>query len=102
MFRFVLALCLILTACDSPSPMMRGATHHEAEIGGYRITVWQQADRVEIIRHGMARRADQPQLREIMVQAAQQTTGCQLRPGSIEGDTGVLRARLDCSQPDGA
>ncbi|MCC5962680.1 MAG: hypothetical protein JJU09_06090 [Rhodobacteraceae bacterium] len=102
MFRLAPALCLILAACDSPSPMMQGATHHETEIGDYRITVWQQAEQVEIIRHGMARRADQPQLRAMMVQAAQQTTGCHLRPDSIEGDTGVLRARLDCSQPDAA
>jgi hypothetical protein len=33
-----------------------------------------------------------------MVQAAQATTGCVLRPETIEGDTGVLRAQLQCDQ----
>lgn len=92
----LLVSCLLLIGCDSPSPWMRDAIPHETEAGGYRFTVWQLDDKVEIIRHGMAARTDQPDLRALMAQAARDTTGCRLRPGSVSGDTGVLRAQLIC------
>lgn len=95
--RFCLALSvMLLAACDSPSPWMQGGTRHEVLLEGYRFTIWHQGNAVEIIRHGYAARADQPRLRPLMAQAARQATGCSLRPGSVEGDTGVLRAHIDC------
>jgi len=44
----------------------------------------------------MARRDDMPQLRGVLMQAMRDATGCALRENSVEGDIGVLRARLDC------
>ena len=96
----ILASSLVLFACDSPSPWMRAATAHKAEAGGHHFTVWRQDDRVEIIRHGMAARADQAGLRALMAQVARDTTGCRLRPASVSGDTGVLRAQLICDGPE--
>ncbi|TVS05387.1 MAG: hypothetical protein EA407_02395 [Rhodobacteraceae bacterium] len=96
LFILVLLYASLLASCDSPSPSMQGAMRHEAVLESYRFTIWQKGDQVEIIRHGYAPSADQPKLRGLMVQAAQQTTGCRLQPGSAEGDTGVLRARLGC------
>ncbi len=92
------SLALMLVACDSPSPWMRDALRHEVTLEGYRFTVWQQGQHVEIIRHGHAPRSDQPALRPLMARAARQATGCALHPGSLEGDTGVLRARLACDK----
>lgn len=71
-----------------------GAVKFAAE--GYEMTLWRAGDRVEVIRHGYAPRADQPRLRPAMARAIPELTGCAIYPGSLEGDSGVLRARLDC------
>jgi len=95
MIRFV-PILLLLAACDSPSPYLGQAEPTRLQRGGYDITVWRADDRVEAIRHGMARRDDMPQLRGVLMQAMRDATGCALRENSVEGDIGVLRARLDC------
>lgn len=53
------------------------------------------------MRHGYARPADQAGLTALMLHAAETTTGCKVRSGMIEGDTGVLRARPDCDGMSG-
>lgn len=90
-----LVLCLLF-GCDSPSPRFNSGERFDTQLDGTRFTVWKQHDRVEVIRHGFARRADQSGLKRLMAQAAQSATGCPLRPHSIEGDTGVHRAHLVC------
>lgn len=90
------ALPLVLLACDSPSPLMGRADPTRLTRDGYDITVWRADDRVEAIRHGFARHADKPHLRATLMQAMRDATGCALRKDSVEGDIGVLRARLDC------
>jgi len=100
---FSLAVVILLVACDSPSPGMQGEGHFKTEIEGVKITIWQKRDKVEIIRHGFAYRQDSSRIMCLMVQAAGSVTGCRLRPETIEGDAGVLRARLECDaapQPD--
>jgi len=77
---------------------MHGQTRFDAQIEQMRFSVWQRGSTVEIIRHGFIRPTDQPHMKALMVQAAQATTGCMLRPETIEGDTGVLRARLQCDR----
>ncbi|PZX47291.1 hypothetical protein LY56_00587 [Roseinatronobacter thiooxidans] len=98
MHRASVIFLVLLAACDSPSPGMHGQTHFETQIEQTRFTVWQRGSKVEIIRHGFIRPTDQPRMKALMVQAAQATTGCMLRPETIEGDTGVLRAQLQCDQ----
>ena len=94
--RRLIALALCLAACDSPSPQMRGAqaTHFVAE--GHAMTLWRDGNSVEVIRHGYAPRSVQPRLRPAMAQAMTDLTGCTIRKGTLEGDTGVLRAKLNC------
>ncbi len=92
----LIILALLLAACDSPSPWLASGTQHAITLEGIEFTVWQKGDQVEIIRHGFLRPKDQRRIRPLMQEAARRTTGCDLRPGSVEGDTGVLRARLDC------
>lgn len=94
--RGVLVSLFLLAACDSPSPQMGAAVPTHLSRGGYDITVWRSGNRVEAIRHGMARRADMPYLRATLVQAMRDATGCAVRPATVEGDIGVLRARIDC------
>lgn len=90
------ALLVLGAACDSPSPWMARATATPVEVAGFRMTLWRADDQVELIRHGYASRAEQAGLRTIMAQVLVEETGCALRPGTLEGDTGVLRARLAC------
>jgi len=90
-----LALC-VLFGCDSPSPGLNRGEQFMIQIDGTRFTVWKDQDKVEVIRHGFARHSDQSRLKGMMAQAAETATGCALHPHSIEGDTGVLRARLAC------
>jgi hypothetical protein len=87
---------LALSACDSPSPMLGRADPTRLSVDGYDITVWRSSDRVEAIRHGFVRRGDMAGLRAVLVQAMRNATNCELQEDSIEGDIGVLRARLDC------
>lgn len=91
-----IALVFGLAGCNQPSPQLWGATPVAARAGDYALTIWRLDDRVEVVRHGYAPRADQRTLRPAMAQAIIDTTGCALRPGTLDGDTGVLRAALDC------
>jgi hypothetical protein len=90
---------VLLCACDSPSPGMRTGAHYATQVEGISFTIWRRHDTVEIIRHGFIRRQDHTHIKRYMAQAVQSSTGCTLRPETIEGDTGVLRARLACSDP---
>jgi hypothetical protein len=94
--RWTLLLPLVLLACNRPSPGMVGAVSVQGQAAGYDVTLWRAGDRVEIIRHGYAPRADQPALRPAMADAIVTLTGCQIRKDSLEGDSGVLRAQLSC------
>jgi hypothetical protein len=93
---FPILLPALLCACDMPSPHLRGGERLETQIDGHRLTIWRKGSDVEIIRHGYAPRATQTGLQARMVAATQAATGCSLPPASIDGDTGVLRARLAC------
>lgn len=95
MHLLILAL-LVLAGCDSPSPQLGRAEPTRLNVDGHDITVWRAGDRVEAIRHGFVRRGDMAGLRSTLEQAMRDATGCDLHKNSIEGDIGVLRARLDC------
>ena len=97
MDRICLLFLIALAACDSPSPAMRDGQRYEQQLEGYRFTIWRKGNSIEVIRHGYAPRADQTRLKDVMAEAAIRATGCALVPQSIEGDTGVLRARLACA-----
>jgi hypothetical protein len=94
--RLCVLAFLILAGCDSPSPMLGRAEPTRLTVDGHDITVWRSDDRVEAIRHGFARRSEMSGLRATLMQAMRQATGCDLRKDSVEGDIGVLRAKLDC------
>lgn len=86
-------LILLLAACDaSPAPQMIGAQSVKVTVDGRDYTVWRQGSAFEVVRHGWASRADQPQIKETMLQVVRQVTGC--NPLPTQGDSGEIRGRL--------
>ena len=96
-----LILLLVLSACGaSPAPQFFGAARHEITLGGINFVVFQKDDRAEVVRLGYLTRAERAPVSDLMILAAEQTTGCRVVPGSmvtgLPGDTGEARLRLDC------
>jgi hypothetical protein len=88
---------LILAACGaSPAPEFFGATRSDVTINGRNYTVFQKGERVEVIRQGYARRGEHQEIRATMIELIPRVTGCKLRDASVTGDSGEMRASLDC------
>ncbi len=95
--RWVTGMVLLaLAACDSPSPMMRGASEMRISRGGHDYAIYRLDTRVEVIRFGYAPRATQDALREVMLGLIAEVTGCHPDLRSLRGDSGEMRARLIC------
>ena len=95
-----LAICVALTwlagCAASPAPEFMGATRSDITVNGRAYTVWQRGERVEVIRHGYARRGQHQEIRATMIGLIPQVTGCALRPATLTGDSGEMRGSLDC------
>ena len=95
-----LAILLLLTACASPAPEMFGATRSQVTLQGIDFVVFHKDNRVEVVRMGYLTRAERAPVPGLMIRAAEQATGCRVRPSSVTtglpGDTGVARMRIDC------
>lgn len=91
---------LLLAACASPAPGFIGATRHDITLEGIRFTVFHKDSQAEVIRLGYLTRRQRAPVPELMVRAAEQTTGCAVIPNSlrtrIPGDTGEARLSLRC------
>ncbi len=87
---------LALTACASPGPEFFGAQRHVLEVEGTRIAVFVKDGAAQAIRRDYAPRGTHGEMRARLAQAIEQASGCAIRPGSAQGDSGVLTARLDC------
>jgi hypothetical protein len=91
---------MMLAACASPAPQYFGATRSEVVKGGITFVVFQKEDQAEVVRMGYLTRAQRAPVPDLMVQAAEQATGCKVVPGSmvtgLPGDTGEARFRLSC------
>ena len=97
--KYILPL-LLLTACASPAPEFFGAQRFDITLGGIDFVVFQKGDRAEVIRMGYLTRAERGPVPQLMIRAAQETTGCKVVPGSmvtgLPGDTGEARFDLAC------
>lgn len=93
-------LLLLLAACASPSPRYFNATRHDVTLQGINFAVFQDGTSAQVIRLGYLTRRQRDVVPELMMQAAEQTTGCRAIPNSmrtrIPGDTGEARISLDC------
>ncbi len=92
---------LILAACGAqPAPTFFGATRHEVTLGGINFVIFQKGNRAEVVRLGYLTRPERAAVPDLMVRAAEQTTGCKVIPGSmitgLPGDTGEAKFRLNC------
>lgn len=92
---------LILAACGAqPAPQFFGATRHDITLGGINFVVFQKDKYAEVVRLGYLTRAERAPIPDLMAQAAEQTTGCKVIPGSmitgLPGDTGEAKFRLNC------
>ena len=96
--RDILAL-LLLAACDaSPHPTFFGAVQSTTTVEGREFTVFQKENRAEVVRLGWANPGERRGMRERMILAAEQATGCQANPASFEGDDGEARMTLRCPE----
>lgn len=69
----------------------------------YRVWSRRSGDQgqVQVVRMGYVRRSGHAGLIEAMVAAAEQATGCTVILPTVEGDTGVINARMRCAARDG-
>lgn len=93
-------MILLLAACASPAPRYFNAPRHDITLQGIHFVVFHDGDAAEVIRLGYLTRRERGDVPELMVQAAERTTGCRVIPNSlrsrIPGDTGEARVALDC------
>ncbi|RVV97810.1 hypothetical protein EKE94_10015 [Mesobaculum littorinae] len=93
-----LFLCLVfLAACDAAGPGMAGADRREVSVDGSQFTVHRKGTRVVSYRTS---RELMPSREGVLMKAAmaiERATGCPVAAGSLTGDQGKQRARLDCA-----
>ncbi len=98
--RLLLVPLLLLAACASPAPEFFGAVRHDIRLGGIDFVVFRKGAEVEVIRMGYLSRARRVAVPALMMQAAEQVTGCAAVADSlrtrIPGDTGEARITMDC------
>jgi hypothetical protein len=98
--RICLIPVILLAACASPAPQFFGAARSEVTLGGIRFAVFAKDNQAEVVRMGYLSRAARAPVQGLMMQAAEQATGCRVRASSfatqIPGDAGEARMSLDC------
>ena len=88
---------LFLAACGaSPAPEFLGATRTDVNLNGRDYTVFQNGERVEVIRLGYAARGEHQAIRATMIALIREVTGCKLYEKSLQGDSGEMRGSLRC------
>lgn len=90
---------LVLAACAaSPAPEFFGAQKVQVTRDGRTYSVWFTDRRVEVVRHGYARRGEHEGIRTTMVALIPQVTGCKLNERSLTGDSGEMRGSIRCAK----
>ena len=88
---------IFLAACGAqPTPSMMGAQRLEATRNGRQYVVFKKENTVEIIRLGYARRGEFQTIRADMIALIPEVTGCKLTESSLQGDSGEMRAKINC------
>jgi hypothetical protein len=95
----------VLAGCGaSPAPIFFGAARHEVTLQGLRFVVLVKGEHAEVVRMGYLSRAERDAVPPLMIEAAQQASGCKVtgpasgpwRSPSLPGDTGEARFTLKC------
>lgn len=88
---------LILSGCGAqPAPEFLRATRSEVQRDGRSYVVFHTDRRVEVIRLGHAARGEHGAIRATMAALVPEVTGCKLKEGSLQGDSGEMRGSLSC------
>jgi hypothetical protein len=91
-----LLLLVCLAACDSPAPRFIGAERTELQRGAFTYVVYRRDNRAEAIRLGYAPMAERAAIAAGMPGIIAEATGCRVIESSVRGDSGEMRARLNC------
>ncbi len=94
--KALIALIFLAGCGASAAPEFFGGTRTEVSRDGRSYVVIQKAERVEVIRLGYARRGEHQAIRATMIDLIPEVTGCKLRESSLQGDSGEMRASLNC------
>ena len=93
----LLALITGLAGCDGPSPAFSGLATRNVTVDGSTFAVRHNGQEAEAIR---TNREWRPPLGRTLLKgymAIMLASGCAVDPGSLDGDTNIVRADLDCS-----
>jgi hypothetical protein len=91
---------LLLPGCDSPSPLssFAGVPPTRVEVAGATFSVRVAGREAQAVRTNFDMRAG-IRGREIIPRAGiamERASGCRVVPGSLQGDSALVEARLDC------
>jgi len=98
----LIPLLLALPGCGAtPGRVYRGQEPAVVRIEGREYRVWARragisGGQVQVVRIGYAPRHGHAGIQAAMVAAAERATGCAVVLASVEGDTGVINARIRC------
>lgn len=93
---FAMFVITALVACDMGGPAFLNSEPMYISVGSSDFTVRRNDDRAEVIRTNMEWAPDKGAVADKMKIAIEQTTGCAVRDGTLEGDQAVRHARLKC------
>ena len=106
MYRLIVLMPLalvsfVMTGCaTSPGRLYLGLEPVVVSVEGREYRVWARRSgrggQVQVVRMGYVPRHRHGGIQAAMVGAAEQATGCSVVPASVEGDTGVINARVRC------
>ena len=75
---------------------MAGATKTVVQVEQSTFSVYQLGDRVEVIRTNIEYGRDAKGIMERAIAAIPLATGCEVVPGSLDGDPALLTAKVHC------
>jgi len=97
----ILAPLLLAGCMATPGMLYRGLDPAVVSVEGREYRVWMRragrGGQVQVVRMGYVPRHAHGGIQAAMVAAAEQVTGCDVVLASVEGDTGVINARIRCA-----
>lgn len=97
--QFLIFAILLLSACNGPSPALRGSEGIEMEVEGSHFLDYRRGIQAEAIRTNFEFPAT---VRHIFPKAAiaiEHATGCPPHIASMTGDAAHIKADLNCPEP---